>query len=308
MKPDRISVFAITLNWNSYDSVVQCVGSLKKSAFPVRGIIIVDNGSKDGSGEQLSRKYKRDRSVVVVRNDSNEGFSRAVNKGMDLAIRDNATHIFLLNNDAIVDAKCLGFLIHTMRSDTVVGASSPTVFYQRYPTRIWHGSGYFSYVRANVVVPNKDKILTGKPGEPMDVTFLSGCVLLLKTAMLKDIGLLDEDFFFYGEDVEFSLRAIRKGYKLLYVPRAFAWHEIDDISTSRSSPYVMYHRARSSTILFRKSFPRIYAIYAAMLHLFVYTPYRIWQCRNAQKPYESFSAWIRGTIDGLLFRSRNWVG
>ncbi len=308
MKSSRHRIYAVTLNWNSYDNVAQCIQNLKTSDQKIEKIVIVDNGSDDGSCKKLASEYKRDDHVRLIENSRNEGFGNAVNKGMELAISEGATHVFLLNNDAIIDKSCLTVLLTSMDGHENVGAASPTVFYKEEPKRIWHGAGYFNYVRANIVVPEKNKMITEPLGQPREVTFLSGCALLLRARMLANIGLFDRDYFFYGEDVEFSLRAIRKGYNLLYVPRAFAWHQIGNIATSRSSPYVLYHRARSSTIFIRKSFPWPYVAYAVFLHVFVYTPYRLWQCRQSARPLNSFRGWIRGSIHGLIFPSRNWVG
>jgi GT2 family glycosyltransferase len=308
MDTEKNKIFAVTLNWNSYGDVVQCVENLKANEQKIDRVIIVDNGSTDGSGKRLVQEYSDDKIVGIVENATNEGFAGAVNKGMRIAIAEGATHVFLLNNDAVIDKRCLTLLLAALDGDKKAGAVGPTVFYKAQPKRIWYGAGYFSYLRANVVVPGKNTVISDVPGPAREVTFVSGCALLLKTSMLNDIGLFDTDFFFYGEDVEFSLRAVRRGYKLLYEPSAHAWHQIDDIATSRSSPYVMYHRARSSVKFLLKSFAWPYAVYAILLHFFLYTPFRLWQSRHNQRPMHSFKGWVRGTIHGLFYPSRNWIG
>jgi len=308
MESGKHRIFAVTLNWNSFGVVCECIQSLQRSEQTVEKIVVVDNASADGSGKRLAQEYANDHRIAVVRNNSNEGFARAVNRGIALAMSEGATHVFLLNNDAEIDKNCLTELIKGLSTDINAGAASPTVFYKNRPTLIWQAAGYFRYLRANVVVPEKNRKLEGARGGPREVTFLSGCALLMTEKMVTDIGLFDTDFFFYGEDVEFSLRAIRKGYKLLYVPSASAWHQIDDVESSRSSPYVMYHRARSAVLLYRKCFKWLFSCYAILIHLVLYTPYRLWQCRLSEGPFRSFGGWIRGTIDALFSPPRNWVG
>lgn len=308
MNNQSLRIYAITLNWNSYKDVCICVENLKESELAFEKIIIIDNASIDGSYQKLVEHYKLDKQVNVIHNKVNEGFARAVNIGIKLALSEKATHVFLVNNDAIVDAKCLDFLLENLQKNSEAVAAAPTVFYHKQTNRIWHGAGYFNYLRTNVVVPQKDQIFDKVNTQVQEATFLSGCALLIKNEMLEVTGLFDQDYFFYGEDVDFSLRVINHGYKLLYVPYAFAWHKIDNITKSRSSAYVMYHRARSSMIFFRKNFSYLYFLYAVVLHLLLYTPFRLWQSILSQTPLKSFYGWIRGTRHGLFIPSRNWVG
>jgi GT2 family glycosyltransferase len=308
MNNRSLKIYAITLNWNSYKDVCECIENLKKSELTLEKIIIIDNASIDGSSQQLMERYKQDKQVNVIHNEVNEGFACAVNIGIKLALSEKATHVFLINNDAIVDTKCLGFLLENLQANSEAGAAAPTVFYHEQTNKIWHGAGYFNYLKTNVVVPQKDRIFDKVNTQVQEVTFLSGCALLIRNEILEVTGLFDPDFFFYGEDVDFSLRVIRQGYKLLYVPNAFAWHKIDNITKSRSSAYVMYHRARSSMIFFRKNFSWLYLLYAVVLHLILYTPFRLWQSILSQTPLKSFCGWIKGTVDGLFIPSRNWVG
>lgn len=303
-----MTTYAITLNWNSCDNVIECVASLKSSDFPVERIVIVDNGSADKSGERLRARYEEDKQVHVISNKVNEGFAGAVNIGMRYALSKNATHIFLINNDAVVDAKCLDLLGETLRTHPGAGAAAPTVFYKSDSNRVWFNAGYFSYFRANIVAPEQNRLYQEIDHAVREVEFLSGCALLLTAEMLQIIGMFDTDYFFYGEDVDFSLRAIRRGYKLFYVPEAKVWHRIDHMAMSRSSAYVLYHRARSLLILFRKQFSPPYLLYAVALHILLYTPYRFLQSIRGQTPLKSFAGWIRGTMDGLFHPSRNWVG
>jgi GT2 family glycosyltransferase len=102
------------------------------------------------------------------------------------------------------------------------------------------------------------------------------------------------------EDIDFSLRAIQKGFEPLYLPTAEASHKIGDIMNNRTNSFVMYHRGRSRTIFLRKQLSGIYSVYAIIITVLIYTPYRLFQVAHGSREVAAMIAWIRGVKDGLL--------
>jgi len=298
------SLYAIVLNYNNYTDTHQCIESLLRSLYPIRKIILVDNGSRDGSIEQLQTTYSQNDKVHIITNKGNIGFAGGVNVGIQYALDFGADLIFLFNNDAVINQSCIEKLCSVMKEADHVGIAGPRVFYYKYPERIWQGGGYFNHVKSGIVNPEKNKLEIDCFEKPREVTFLTGCAMLITRQVFENIGLFDEDFFFYGEDVDFCLRARRAGFKLIYVPEAKAWHKIENIASDRTSPFVMYHLARSHLLMIRKNFDILYYLYGVIIHLLLHTPYRMWQIIQGSRSWEAVLAWLKGTWDGLAWKRK----
>lgn len=293
------SVAVVIINWESYDEVKSCIESLKRSALPFYRIIVVDNGSKDGSAERLEQELKSDEQIALLRNPTNLGFAAGMNVGIRYALSMNCDYVFILNNDASIDPNCVKILV--AESERLqAGIAGPRIFYTDYANKIWQGGGYFSYFKAGVLNPEKNKFLPVKTNGPVVVDFVTGCAMLVSTEVFKKLGLYDEAYFFYTEDLDFCLKAGREHVKVLFVPEAQAYHDIKGINKSRTSPYVLYHLARSTVILFRKNFGVLYFVYAVSLHFLLYTPYRLLQSLLGGNGIKGWFAWLRGTFAGLL--------
>jgi GT2 family glycosyltransferase len=290
------------LNWNSYDYNAECIVSLKKSTVPFSKIVVVDNASADGSIEKLVARFEKDDQVQFIRNPDNYGFARGMNIGIRHALGQGASGVFLINNDTIVDPSCLGSLLSGLAGVPCAGMAGPTILFHSKPEKIWQSGGYFNKLRAGVVIPYKGKDVGTISPEIKEVTFLTGCALLIKRDVFDLAGFLDTDYFFYGEDVDFALRALSKNVKLIYVPEARVWHKIEDVATDRTSSHVLYHLARSTALIIRKHFSLPYVLYGMALQVVVYTPYRLLQIIRGGAPVSSLSAWLKGLADGVLLR------
>lgn len=293
-------LFAIMLTWQNVDDTIACITSLKQSQLPVDRILLYDNGSKDGSAAKLYTEYLHDPVVHFTHNAGNLGFSRAVNIGIREALDAGAERLFLINNDTIVDPACLGMLTEALDTHPGAGAAMPTIVYHDRPDIVWLGGGTFNKLLAGMRVPTKDRPVSSVPREIQHVSFQTGCALLVTRKAVETVGLLDERFYFYGEDAEWSLRMRGQGIDLLYVPAARVQHKIGDISKSRISPFVMYHRGKAGIMLAKFGFPGPYILYAALLQVLVYTPFRVYQLLKGGWNTTALTAWILGLYDGMF--------
>ena len=212
-----------------------CIQSLLKSNYPFARILVVDNGSTDGSLEQLERTFRVPQ-VAFLRNEKNVGFAGAMNRGFQEALSLGAEMVYSVNNDTETDPTCLGFLVEALRRDPLAGVAGPSIMYYKNPDKVWQSGGSFNRWRAGVLVPGKNRRLQELPSETEHVSFLTGCAIVLTREVLERVGLLDTEYFFYGEDLDFDLRVLQSGMRLLYVPRAKVWHKIDDVSADRTFP------------------------------------------------------------------------
>jgi GT2 family glycosyltransferase len=288
------------LNWNNYIDTRECIESLRQSSYPLEKIILIDNASQDGSIELLQKEYGKSVDIHIIRNNANYGFAGGVNVGIRYALKQGAKLIFLVNNDAIVDVSCIKNLYTAMKESSNIGIAGPRIFYYKESKRIWHGGGFFNWFKTGMVVPEKDKLVEECETKTKEVTFLTGCAMLIKREVFETIGLFDEDFFLYGEDMDFCLRAFKARFKLLYVPSAKVWHKIETVAKSRTAPFILYHMARSRILWLRKNFSWLYFLYGLLVHLLLYTPFRFLQIIQGSRSLESMWAWLRGTWAGLI--------
>ncbi len=294
------SILAIILNWNGFDDTVACIQSLKESTLQLSSILLLDQASPDDSGKKLEQLYQLDKQVMVILNDKNYGFSGGVNIGIRRALEMGADFVFLINNDTIVDKDCVSLLYDTIKDDLKVAVVGPSILYYSKPNIIWQAGGYFSKLKMGVIVPSKNMTLSALSQEVAQVSFLTGCALMIRKETFEQVGYLDTSYFFYMEDVDFSLRVTNSGLRMCYNPIAKVWHKIDDIAVDRTTPFVLFHIAKSNVIMLRKRFFGFLMLYGLILQLILYTPFRILQIIKGGSGFSSGLAWMNGLFHGLI--------
>ena len=286
-----MNVTAIILNYKNYQDVCACIISLEKQILPKNyklEIIIIDNNSGDGCTEKIQNTFPK---YKYIFNKENYGFSKGVNQGIDLSY--NESDFFLLvNNDAELFPKCLEKMISASNGEALVG---PVIFYKNEPEIVWQGGGFYSKQKMNLTIPDKNK--SHVPTNLQEVDFLSGCILLIPKKIIELNGKLDEKFFFYGEDLDFCLRAKELGIKVLYCPEAKAFHNIKRVAISRTNPFVLKNLAFSYHLIIKKHFPKL-QIYGLFLFIFLYTPFRLYQIISGGNNWSNIMSWIQGGIQG----------
>ncbi len=220
----------VILNYRTPDLVTQCLESLVMEREGVRFVVIVvDNNSGDGSVDRIEediRSNQWEKWVSVIRSDSNRGFAGGNNLG--LALVKDSPYVLLLNSDTIVHSGCLARCLSVLKSRSDIGALS---------CRLLNSDGSIQNAARKFPDPIRTTLCaTGLPyrlpkwfgwaitqdpdwdraTECRPVDWLGGAFLMVPQAVLQEIGYLDEDFFFYGEDVEFCHRVHRAGYLCWY--------------------------------------------------------------------------------------------
>jgi GT2 family glycosyltransferase len=246
-------VTIIVLVWNSYDVTRDCLLSLRKVDYPAFETILVDNGSIDSSGEKLAREFPE---ITVIRNEENLGFTGGNNVGMRCALKTGTDYLLLLNNDTIVSPSFLTEMVRVADPDSSIGMVAPKIYYFEPSDKIWYAGG--AYVRwktfpVHFGVRQHDD---GSYNETKEVSFATGCALLVRAETARKVGLLDETFFLSYEDVDWSARAIEAGYKAMYVPSAVIWHR-DSYDTKRNTGLAKrdFYNIRNAVLCARKHLP-----------------------------------------------------
>lgn len=208
-------VFIVILNYNGKEIIRRCLSSVFKVEYSNFEVVVVDNCSTDGSFELAKTHFGK---ASFIRNQANLGFSAGNNIGIRFALERRADYVLLLNNDTEVEKEFLLKLVEASESESRIGVAGPVVF-DANSREVWFSGGVIDWWRMKAV--HCRDIDTAEQKESQ---FISGCSMLIKAEVFKKIGLLDERFFLYWEDVDFSLRSRMKGYKNVVVRSSWIYH------------------------------------------------------------------------------------
>ena len=244
-----VKTCVVVPNWNGQDELPACLDSLLAQTEPTT-IIVVENGSTDGSLELLQTHYPQ---VELVVNKKNLGFAGGVNGGIRRAMERGATYVALFNNDAVADRDWLKQLVQCLDASPATGIAT-CKFLSADGSHLDSTGDYYT-VWGLPYPRGRGENEVDKYDDKPDVFGASGGASLYRVSMLQQIGLFDEDFFAYYEDVDISFRAQLAGWKVAYVPKAVAHHDTGTTS-SRVKGFTTYQTVKNLPLLLWKNVPR----------------------------------------------------
>lgn len=248
MKHGLIAI--ILVNYNGFDDTVACVQSILKSKYKEYKIILVDNGSKDK--EKIKRDEFLDANTDIVISDENLGFSGGNNLGINYAKEKyDPEYYLLLNNDTVIVENTLSELMAHSNLVEKTGLVTGKIYYYSKPEATWYAGGIFNFNTGIADQPILGADESSTKNGCIEVTFATGCVMLLHKNLIAQIGLLDEDYFLYAEDTDYCCRIMQAGYKLVYVPSAIIYHKVS-ASTGNQSRMQQYYMMRNNCYIIKK--------------------------------------------------------
>lgn len=236
-------VFVVILNYNGKAVLKRCLLSVFKNDYPNFEIVLVDNNSTDGSLEAVKADFSK---AHFIKNEENLGFSAGNNVGIRFALERMADYVLLLNNDVEVEKDFLSCLLSIAQKTPKIGILSPLIF-EGSTRQIWFSGGTISWWRMKSFHET-----TAKTADFYESPFVTGCAMLVKKEVFKEIGLLDEDYFLYWEDADFSLRAGNAGFKKVVVTSSRVCHFEKSEKHKENKTYWL---VISGLIFFRKNSP-----------------------------------------------------
>ena len=251
--PERPKVAVVILSWNGRDDTLACVESVLATRDETVRVIVVDNGSSDGTSEAIHRIHP---DIDLVVNTDNLGFAAGNNAGLRRALDLGAEYVLVLNNDTIADASAIRTLVGALEADAQAAAACPLICFAEPPDLVWYGGATFDPTRGRSGrVSGYREPLAASLGPVREVDRGTGAAMLMRSTVLDQVGLFDDDLFLYFEDVDWSLRARRAGYGILFVPAARIWHKVSVTSGGEHSPLILYYETRNHLEVCRRHAP-----------------------------------------------------
>jgi GT2 family glycosyltransferase len=233
---------AVVLNYRTPDQTYLAVRSLQ-SSFAIPGeILVVDNHSGDGSADSLRSSLN---GVRVLESPENLGFAGGCNLGIRAALDSGARFVLLMNSDAVLAPDALDYLVQAIEQQPSFGIAAPVLLSREEPDHVASAGILFSLRTGRMRHRAAGRRFAALGSDPLrTVDAASGCVMLIRREVFESIGVLDEDYFFSFEDIEFCLRARRAGFETVCVQDARVYHE-GGRSIGRRSPKRVYFATRN---------------------------------------------------------------
>jgi len=290
-------VAVVILNTNRREDTLECLDSLAQTdSYKRQRVIVLDNASTDGSVAAIESRFP---AVQVIRLDENRGYAGNNNVGITEALNAHAHWVLVLNEDTLLAPDCIARMVNAGEADPQIGIVGPLILHYSEPEIIQSAGGRMN-VRWQAWHHLQNAPCKAAPATPFQVDWVSGCAIMVRRAVIEQIGMFDERFFYYWEETEWCIRAQRAGWRVLVEPAAQLWHKGVQ-RNYRPKPSVSYYDTRNHLLLMRKHGAPLAAWFVTtgqkLRTIVSYSVRPKWRDRRDHR-----DAMIRGAIDFLACR------
>ena len=244
--PPRVA--AIVVNYNGLEVTLQSIASLRRMTYPAFDLVVLDNGSTDGSGEALVAAHP---DLAHLRIAENRGSSSGYAAGFRWALERGYDYLLLLNNDIEVEPEMLAELVAAAERDPGVGCVGPKCYFHGDRQRLWSAGGIIRFKESVTRERGYGEIDRGQYDRDAEVDYVNGCAILVRREAAEAAGPWDPVFFICVDDADFCMRVKRAGFRCLYAHRAVLYHMVA-WSTGGYRPERNRRLGRSSAIFVRR--------------------------------------------------------
>lgn len=241
------SVCALILNWNGKELTANCVQSVLKSDYPHLRVVVIDNGSTDGSISALRRTFHKQ--IEILENKKNIGYARGFNVGFEYGFEiRNTDYCLVMNNDTIIDTCAIRELVRVAETDLRIGFVTGKVYFHDMPNILQTVGKKKDAIRWNgehIGYGEKD---IGQYDNERELHFADDIFTLVSRRLYEQIGGYDPTFFLQGEEYDWQARAKNAGYKIMYTPKAKLWHKVS-MTLGKDSALKAYYDARNPMLV-----------------------------------------------------------
>jgi len=294
------TVWVVIVTWNRADAVISCLISLNALTYPNFKVVVVDNGSTDGTVQKLRDIFP---SLDIIANSRNQGYTGGNNAGIEHALRHGAAYVLIINNDTRVHPRLIDELVAVAESDPRIAVVGGKALWAHQPRRIWAAWCELTYGPMLTRVYGRDAIDSPFYQQVRDVGQVVGCGYMWRREALEDVGLLDTSFFGYHEDVDWCYRARCNGWRVVYAGNAIIYHtgSLSTDSQFRESMPMMYFLGRNA-VLFTKKHSNPWRLAQITFAAALGSLHRVWRGQPGAARGERL--FWQGFRDGLANRNR----
>ncbi len=254
----------VLINYLQDELTIECIKSIKNSNYDNIKIILINQLSTQDSENKFVRNCRDSSSqhkLIFIPTQENIGYAGACNLGIKKAVEMGADYICLLNNDTIVLPDTSSILINSFDLQNGIGIVGPKIIYHNDQNKIWFGGGklllnkgaktiHLDMNKTENVGTEQRSVLNSK-----EVDFITGCALMAKREVFEKVGLLNEKYFAYFEEVDLCYRAKKAGYKIFYIPQSKLYHKVSSTTKKYFSGLINYYKFRNRLYFLKKNLP-----------------------------------------------------
>ncbi|MCC6847847.1 MAG: glycosyltransferase family 2 protein [Deltaproteobacteria bacterium] len=290
-------VLVIVLDWNGADDTLACLESLRGVDYPAFDTLVIDNGSRHSVVRRVRESFP---AVDCIELPINLGYAGGNNVGLRRALEMRYDFAYVLNNDAFVDQAALRAAVAAAGAADVAAVGGKVLAFDD-PTRLWMTYGRIDYRQSLVQLAGWGERDTGRYDQPRDVEWIPGCALLMSCRALAEVGLFDEEFFAYHEDVDWCTRARERGWRIRYAPDAIVRHRGNRTLGGPSYVSPRKYLSARNTVLFARKHGTVRQRLKLMLSILITLPF-VFGRRLVTGEARGVWLKVRGWIDGLRRR------
>ncbi len=239
------SVWIVVLNWNGRADTLSCLVSLRAIATANTKILVVDNGSTDGSVAAIRAAFPE---IELIETGRNLGYAGGNNVGIERAISDGADYVLVLNNDTTCAPDLIDRLLEAAARHPRAGMFCPRILYLQDPQRVWFDNARWNSGKLNFGFPGKDRLESELAAADHETDFACGAALFVRAEVIRQIGAFDARYFLVWEEADWCYRARKNGWASMVVSSAKIWHSVGASFGSEASPLRTYFSSRNQLL------------------------------------------------------------
>jgi hypothetical protein len=252
------------VNYNRHTDTIECLKSLLSCSYPNKELVVFDNGSQDDSVQRIRDAFP---SLTILESKKNLGAAGARNEVIRWARNRKPDYLLVIDNDTVVEREFLQPLVDAMENDPEAAVACGTILEFDRRDVIWFGGGKLVPLRGLALHKRVgERFYRERESGPQQVSYITVCMTLYRCSLLERVGLQDERYFVYLEDIEFAARLHKQGYKQLYVPASVIYHKVRG---ERDSTFKLYYCVRNRMLLTREGFGGLTGTFATVYFLVV---------------------------------------
>jgi len=240
-------VYVLILNWNGKSLTIDCVESVLKSDYTNFRVLVIDNGSTDGSADAIRMRFGS--RTEIIENKKNLGYASGFNVGLEYAFdTKNSDYCLVMNNDTVIDQSAISEFVKVAESDEKIGFVTGKVYFFDHPNVFQTVGMHMHAVRWRGDHIGRKEIDTGQYDEICERFFADDVCTLVRRALYTDTGGYNPLFFLQSEETDWQARAKNHGYKIVYTPHAKVWHKVS-ITIGKDSALKAYYDTRNPMLV-----------------------------------------------------------